>query len=434
MRCKFCGTDNPELSRTCSFCGSELLTEAALEKKRKMLFKDGRQTQSGPRNSPEEKSQTQPGPQNGPKEAQTGPKEAQTSPKEAQTRPDPQTGSEETQLRPGQWTIPDEPSHEQESDKKPSQENKPGRFTVKPKMPKMPSKGNDNEKRGDGGKEENNKRRMIILISAAAVLLAVIVLISNLIRKQKSEPAAASDTYSDESMYEETSGYEEYGEEYEGDYEDQYEQEAEQEGEWNFTGVLVGTVSDRETGNPISDARVIFYDDYNNEFPEDEILTTGSDGSFSIELPEGLYSVEVIKRGYPDYTTDRVYRVDRGETTVISRIEISAEKSAKQPEKSNNSDDDEYLLPFSNERYLTDADLDPLSEWELKLARNEIYARHGRRFKDPDLQSYFDSKSWYKGRYDPDDFDKNHSSDLREKKKKNAEYILKYEIDHNYYT
>ena len=68
------------------------------------------------------------------------------------------------------------------------------------------------------------------------------------------------------------------------------------------------------------------------------------------------------------------------------------------------------------------------------IAKNEIYARHGRRFKDPDLQSYFDSKSWYKGRYDPDDFDKNHSSDLSSLEKKNAEYILKYEKDHNYFT
>jgi hypothetical protein len=31
-----------------------------------------------------------------------------------------------------------------------------------------------------------------------------------------------------------------------------------------------------------------------------------------------------------------------------------------------------------------------------RLARNEIYARYGRVFRDEALQEYFNSKSWYK--------------------------------------
>ncbi len=38
------------------------------------------------------------------------------------------------------------------------------------------------------------------------------------------------------------------------------------------------------------------------------------------------------------------------------------------------------------------------------MARNEIYARHGRKFKDKTLQKYFDEKSWYEGEYEPDEF------------------------------
>ena len=30
------------------------------------------------------------------------------------------------------------------------------------------------------------------------------------------------------------------------------------------------------------------------------------------------------------------------------------------------------------------------------IARNEIYARHGYIFNDPDLKAYFSKKSWYK--------------------------------------
>lgn len=33
---------------------------------------------------------------------------------------------------------------------------------------------------------------------------------------------------------------------------------------------------------------------------------------------------------------------------------------------------------------------------DLRLLRNEIYARHGRVFKDKDLQTYFESQAWYK--------------------------------------
>ncbi|MFR9148557.1 MAG: YARHG domain-containing protein [Hungatella sp.] len=34
--------------------------------------------------------------------------------------------------------------------------------------------------------------------------------------------------------------------------------------------------------------------------------------------------------------------------------------------------------------------------WEaLRFAKNEIYARHGRRFHDSELQGYFDQLSWY---------------------------------------
>ena len=32
---------------------------------------------------------------------------------------------------------------------------------------------------------------------------------------------------------------------------------------------------------------------------------------------------------------------------------------------------------------------------DLRVLRNEIYARHGRIFKDPELQKYFAAQAWY---------------------------------------
>lgn len=85
---------------------------------------------------------------------------------------------------------------------------------------------------------------------------------------------------------------------------------------------------------------------------------------------------------------------------------------------------EDYILPDSSTRLLTEADLAGLSKEELRLARNEIYARHGRRFDDAGLQSYFDGKSWYSGTIDPEDFSE---SLMTETEKSNLELIQQYE-------
>lgn len=66
--------------------------------------------------------------------------------------------------------------------------------------------------------------------------------------------------------------------------------------------------------------------------------------------------------------------------------------------------DSTYILPDSNTRKLTRADLQGLSKEKLRLARNEIFARHGMIFGKPDLDAYFGEKSWYTPTYSYDDF------------------------------
>ena len=84
----------------------------------------------------------------------------------------------------------------------------------------------------------------------------------------------------------------------------------------------------------------------------------------------------------------------------------------------------EYILPNSASEYLTKSDLKGLSAKECRLARNEIYARHGRRFQDEELQKYFDSCSWYEGTIEPEDFQE---SMLNEYEKANRDLISSYE-------
>ena len=59
-------------------------------------------------------------------------------------------------------------------------------------------------------------------------------------------------------------------------------------------------------------------------------------------------------------------------------------------------DDSKYILPESATKALTRADLQGLTKEQLRLARNEIFARHGMIFGVEDLDTYFSSKSWYK--------------------------------------
>ena len=52
--------------------------------------------------------------------------------------------------------------------------------------------------------------------------------------------------------------------------------------------------------------------------------------------------------------------------------------------------------PFASTRYLTSDDLNYLSKFELKIMRNEVFARHGFVFQTADMNEYFNSQTWYK--------------------------------------
>ena len=64
----------------------------------------------------------------------------------------------------------------------------------------------------------------------------------------------------------------------------------------------------------------------------------------------------------------------------------------------------QFVFSDSSLRRLTEADLVNLTEWQVSIAKNEIFARHGRRFNTPELQNYFDCCSWYQGTVVPQAF------------------------------
>ena len=85
----------------------------------------------------------------------------------------------------------------------------------------------------------------------------------------------------------------------------------------------------------------------------------------------------------------------------------------------------DYLLPDSAEVELTEDDIQGLSRAELRMARYEIYARHGRDFSDPAVNEYFQNKSWYTYSVSFAEF---YEYDLSDVELKNRDLILNYEL------
>lgn len=90
------------------------------------------------------------------------------------------------------------------------------------------------------------------------------------------------------------------------------------------------------------------------------------------------------------------------EATVARGEPVSEPDTTKSPDKKKSGS---YILEDSDTKIISKSEIEKLSENEMTLALNEIFARYGRKFKTPEIQAYFDKQDWYKGTTDPEDFD-----------------------------
>lgn len=99
----------------------------------------------------------------------------------------------------------------------------------------------------------------------------------------------------------------------------------------------------------------------------------------------------------------------------------SARSSREQDSQTMNS---VFLLPDSDTYYISEADISWMDDNELMLARNEFYARRGRKFVTKSIQDYFNRQGWYYGTINPDDF----TSDMFNRyEQANVDFIVAYE-------
>lgn len=188
-----------------------------------------------------------------------------------------------------------------------------------------------------------------------------------------------------------------------------------------------------------------FYDDTNTFYfyVQFRDLVVTADGELNVDMsqwrvPKDQIEVRVstLNKSWYYYgymTVGALYQDSIQNRLEFYNCENNVDGTSEQPEETGiapgTASDNGYILPDSAIRNLTKADLEGLSAEECKIARNEIYARHGRKFDDEGLQSYFDSCDWYQGTVEPGDFQE---SSLSETEIANRNLIIEYEKEKGY--
>lgn len=91
-------------------------------------------------------------------------------------------------------------------------------------------------------------------------------------------------------------------------------------------------------------------------------------------------------------------------TTVREEAESETESETETESEIEADTRSEYIFPDMDTRYLTQDEVSKLSLQAVCYAKNELYARHGRKFLSQELKDYFNDKTWYEGTVDPDSF------------------------------
>lgn len=138
---------------------------------------------------------------------------------------------------------------------------------------------------------------------------------------------------------------------------------------------------------------------YNEVYDAGGNLVTDSNGEFLLEYTWDNQTV--TEQEYQN----RVKEAENGKTLVGPAIQYENSGDILlflqgKEVTVNNAEHSDDIFPSSSTSYLTEAQVAALTKEQLRIARNEIYARHGYIFKDAGLKAYFESKSWYVGTTD----------------------------------
>ena len=143
--------------------------------------------------------------------------------------------------------------------------------------------------------------------------------------------------------------------------------------------------------------------EYSYDYPEGYIISQTPEGDTSAST--GTVVKLVISSGQIQRETEAP--ATQAQQSSNSQSSASGNSNSQSSSNTNTNNNGGFLFPNSDSSYLSNAQVSALSDDDLQLAINEIYARRGRIFKDASLNAYFNSQSWYEGKYTPEEFEKN---------------------------
>ena len=150
------------------------------------------------------------------------------------------------------------------------------------------------------------------------------------------------------------------------------------------------TVTEAETEEPESEIET----EAETEESESETETEAETEEPKYNKNEDLHDVDIMAE------IEKMEKQDSGQ----KQAETQAAAEVQERTDFDMARNIEYIFPEVAERYLERQEVERLSPQAVSYAKNEIYARHGRKFASQELKDYFGSKSWYTGTVDPDDF------------------------------
>lgn len=143
--------------------------------------------------------------------------------------------------------------------------------------------------------------------------------------------------------------------------------------------------------------------EYSYDYPEGYIISQTPEGDTSAST--GTVVKLVISSGQIQRETEAP--ATQAHQSSNSQNSSSGNSNSQSSSNTNTNNNGGFIFPNSDSSYLSNAQVSALSDDDLQLAINEIYARRGRIFKDASLNAYFNSQSWYEGKYTAEEFEKN---------------------------
>ena len=137
---------------------------------------------------------------------------------------------------------------------------------------------------------------------------------------------------------------------------------------------------------------------YVGEFPFSALYyeNIGDSGLISVYGHQGYQVVNLVKLGPSGIEVSTISEGDAGSDYYSNDVPL--------PQKPIRLYGKPYIVEGTDQRYVTADDLAGLDVNGVMLAKNEIYARHGRMFAMDFIRHYFERQSWYEGTIPGDAF------------------------------